>query len=317
MTRISTFGQNQILITQMLRNQTSVQESQVQVSTGKKAITFKGFANESSALLSAKTVQTQTNAYIGSNEQLKQRLEIYNLSLGEIGNIADTLRQDMITAVNLNSGLGLIDKIEAHLDRLISQLSTTYEGKYVFAGNSSETIPISISDTTSLLALGSSANAFQNSQLKPNLAVDENQTLEYGVLADDAAAPLLEAMYRILQFHNGTLPTGAGAFAPAGNFSDPLTPAQRDFIISELSNAEAGVNAARQAEAKNGVNLQMIDRLIDRQSEENGFLGTFISDIEDVNIGEAIFKLNQDQTTLQASLQTIARLNQITLLQFI
>ena len=61
----------------------------------------------------------------------------------------------------------------------------------------------------------------------------------------------------------------------------------------------------------------MIDRLIDRQSEELGFLGTFIHDIEDIDAATAISKLNQDQTTLEASLQTIARLNQITLLQFI
>ena len=317
MTRISTYGQNQILITQMLRNQANLQESQVQVTTGKKAINFKGFANESSALLSAKTVQTQTSGFIDSNQQLKQRLELYNLSLGEIGNIADTLRVDMVKAVNLNSGLGLVDKIEAQLDRLISQLSTTYEGKFIFAGNSSETNPINISDTASLLALPASANAFQNSQLKPSLVVDENQTLEYGVLADDAAGGVLEAMYRILQFENGTLPTGAGAFAPAGSFSDPLTPNQRDFITSELTNAVAGIDAARQAEAKNGVNLQMIDRLIDRQDAELGFLGTFIHDIENIDAATAISKLNQDQTTLQASLQTIARLNQITLLQFI
>lgn len=315
--RVSTFAQNQLLLAQALERQAQLAETQRQVSTGLKADTYAGLARQSSALISAQSVEAKLETYTSSNREVLQKLDVYNLAVGEVAGIADTLRQDLIGSVNLNSGLGLIEKLENAFQRLTSVLNTRYQGRYVFSGTRTDTPPVNVSNVTDLLALPASANAFDNNQKKQQAQVDDGQVMEYGVLADDVAGPLVDAFYRIFQFNSGTLPAGAGAFGPAGAFTDPLQPNQAQFLINEFSNAVAAIDAARQEEAQNGVDLESLDRLIIRQDEDKGFIAGFIADIRDVDITEAAARLNQDEVALTAALQTVARVSRISLLNFL
>lgn len=315
--RISSLGQQQLLLDRLLSNKADNVRFQNQVSTGLKSPDLKGLARESNALLGSKAAASRLESYMKSNRELQTRLEIQNTALGAIAEVADGLRQDLIGTVNLNSSVGFITKIENHLDRLINLVNTTHGGKYVFGGTRTEQEPINVDNTTDLLALATTADAFDNNTLKASQLVDDNQTLEFGLLADDVAQPLLDSLRRILQFHNGTLPTGAGAYAPAGAFQDPLTDNQRDFLISEFTNANTAITTARDAEATNGVDLATVDNLLERQTADRNFLRGFISDIENVDIAEAVSNLQNSETALTASIQVLARLNQISLLNFL
>lgn len=315
--RISNLSQQQLLLSRLLENKQTSVNFQNQVSTGLKSQNLQGLARESNALLVSKASVSRLDSYMQSNRELQTRLEIQNTALGGIAQVADDLRQDMISAVNLNSSVGFITKMEDHLDRLINLLNTTHGGKYVFGGTRTEQEPINVNNTTELLALTATADAFDNNTIKPSQLVDDNQSLEFGLLADDIAEPLLNSIRRILQFHNGTLPTGAAAYAPAGNFSDPLSDNQRDFLIAEFGNANTAIQTARDAEATNGVDLATVDKLLERQTQDINFLKGFVSDLENVDIAEAISNLQNSETALTASIQVMSRLNQISLLNFL
>ncbi|MEX0300304.1 MAG: flagellin [Kordiimonas sp.] len=47
------------------------------------------------------------------------------------------------------------------------------------------------------------------------------------------------------------------------------------------------------------------------------FLETFIADLEDVDIAEAVTRLNNDQVALEASYRSIGSLSQLSLLRFL
>jgi flagellar hook-associated protein 3 FlgL len=315
--RVSTFGQSQVLLQQLLRQQENLAVSQRQVSTGKVASDFKGLARDANALASAKAVESRNEGYLAGNKQLDQRLEIYNSSLGDLADIAESLRQDMIQAVGLNSGKGFIEKVTAAFERATDLLQTKDRGQYVFAGSRTDVPPVNATTAADFLALPNSDAIFENNQQKGQARVDDARTVEFGVLADETAGPLMNALYRILQFDSGTLPTGAAAYAPAGAFGDPLTGNQRDFLVAEFQNALAGVNAIREQEAANGVRLQSLEQVVVRQEEDRAFIKGFIAEIEEVDITEAITKLNQDQTAFEASLNVAARLTRISLLDYI
>jgi flagellar hook-associated protein 3 FlgL len=317
MTRISSLSQQQLLVSRLLMNKESIAKYQDQTATGLKSPDLKGLARESNVLLSSKASQSRLESYMQSNRELQTRLEIQNTALGSIAGIADDLRQDLIGAVNLNSSVGFITKVEDHLDRLINLLTTSHGGKYVFGGTRTEQEPINVNNAADLLALAQTSDAFDNNSLKPTQLVDDGHNLEFGQLASDIAQPLLDSIRRILQFHNGTLPTGAGAYAPAGAFQDPLTANQRDFLISEFANANTAIATARDAEATNGVDLGTVDKLLERQTEDLTFLRGFISDIENVDIAEAVSNLKAGETALTASVQVLARFSQISLLNFL
>lgn len=315
--RVSTFGQSQLLLQQLLRQQEALAVTQRQVSTGKIASDFKGLADDANALASAKAVESRTEGYLSGNKQLDQRMQIYNSALGELGDLAETLRQDMIQAVGLNSGKGFIDKVTDAFQRATSLLQTKDRGQYIFAGSRTDAPPVNATTTADFLALPNSDAIFENNQHKAQARVDDARTVEYGVLADETAAPLMNALYRILQFNSGTLPTGAAAYAPAGAFGDPLTGNQRDFLVAEFQNAIAGVDAVREQEAANGVRLASLEKVVVRQEEDKVFIEGFISEIENVDMAEALTRLQQNETAFEASLNVTARLSRISLLDFI
>lgn len=315
--RISSHSQQQVLLSQLLNSKQNIATYQNQVSTGLKSQNLQGLARESNALLASKSTLSRLETYMQSNRELQIRLEIQNTALGSLADVADGLRQDMISAVNLNSSVGFITKMEEHLDRLVNLVNTAHNGQYIFAGTRTDQKPINVSDGADVLALATISDAFDNNTIKPSQLVDDNRTMEFGLLAEDIASPLLNAISRVLEFNSGTLPTGAGAYAPAGAFSDPLTTNQRDFLVAEFANAETAITTARDAEATNGVDLAAVDRLVQRQEEDASFLNGFVSDLQNVDIAEAISNLQNGETALQASIQVLARLNQISLLNFL
>ena len=316
-TRISSFGQNDIILNQMLRNQQRVFEDQRQVVTGRKASSFDGFAGQNSAIISAKTMLAQAQAFMQTNTELQARLEFQNTTLGAIADLGDRLHQELIKAVGRNSGLGLNEVVEDMFQELVSLLNTRFDGKYIFGGTKTDTAPVNVNSVTDLINLATAGDAFDNNAVKSTLKVEENRTLTFGVLADEVALPLLTALRRLLQFENGILPAGAGSFAPAGSFSDPLSENQRQFLVSEFSTIIAAIDAAREAEAINGINLGFLDQLTMRQRDDVTFLKGFVGELEDVDMAEAISNLQRDQIALEVSLHVTARLTEITLLNFI
>ena len=316
-TRVSTFGQSQVLLQQLLRQQENLAVSQRQVSTGKIASDFKGLARDANALASAKAVESRNEGYLAGNKQLDQRLAIYNTALGELGEIAEGLRQDMTQAVGLNSGVGFIEKVTAAFERVTDLLQTKDRGQYVFAGSRVDVPPVNATTVSDFLALPNSDAIFENNQQKGQARVDDARTVEFGVLADETASPLMSALYRIFQFNSGTLPTGSAAYAPAGAFSDPLTGNQRDFLVAEFQNAVAGIDGIRQQEAANAVRYASLENVVVRQEEDRAFIQGFIAEIEEVDVAEAITRLNQNQTALETSLNVAARLSRVSLLDFI
>ncbi|MBT4488200.1 MAG: hypothetical protein HN732_00135 [Rhodospirillaceae bacterium] len=317
MTRISTFSQGQALVSQMLRNQEYLRTQQTRVGTGKEGDNLKEIARDANVLLSTRSVSSRTDSYMGANRELAIRLELQNSALGGIAEIADEFRNDLIKTVNLNSGVGLVDKMKDHMDRLVNLLNTTLNGKFLFAGTRTDVSPITVSSTADLLALPSSAAAFSNNAVKLSQRLDDNRTMEYGVLASDVGEPLLDAIRRVQQFNAGTLPTGAGAYAPAGAFSDPLAENQVNFLVNEFGVALNAIATARGAEEMNGIHMNTVANQLERQQEEINFLDIFTAEIENVDIAEAIANLKSGETALQASLQVIGRLGRLSLLDFI
>ena len=71
MTRVSSFGHTQTLISELLRNQSQMFQDQQQVNTGKVASDYKGLAGQTATLLSAKTLQSRINQYTSAGTEVK------------------------------------------------------------------------------------------------------------------------------------------------------------------------------------------------------------------------------------------------------
>ena len=118
----------------------------------------------------------------------------------------------------------------------------------------------------------------------------------------------------MFRFDNGTENFG---FTTSGPFSNELTGDQRDFLIGELTTINTVLQGRDQIHAENGFRQETLSEINERHRDDITFLSIFISDIEEVDIAEAIARLNQDQVALEASYAVTAQLTRLTLLNFL
>ncbi len=330
MTRVSTFSQNTLLLNEVLRNERRVFEAQNQIASGLKSPDFKGIARDTASLSVARNSEARTQQFVDTNSEIERKLNLYDLTLQELYDVAQELRQDIITAINTNSGAAFRTKIDILFDRVANALNTRDNGRYIFGGTRTDTAPVAETSLTELekATVVTNTAVFANNNVKPAADIDQNLKLTYGVLAADVATNIVQALRRIMQFDAGNTPTDAAGVAtgPAGAqfpISQPLTTAQRDFLIQELTpnastpNVTNAIDTLSEAVAANGVNQKTLEDTQDRHQKSLLFIKIFISDIEDVDVAEAISRLNLDQLALEASFRVYGELTRLTILDFI
>ncbi len=317
MTRISTAGQSQFLLDALLQRQSDVRESSDRVATLKTSTTFQGIARDATTLLATKETEGRTLKYLETNRLVESQLELYDTSLQQLANIGQAVRESVIGALNTGSPIALVAEIEASFQDAVSLLNIRFNGQYLFSGTRVDQPPVSADTPSGLLALAQTSDAFSNNTARLQARISDNTVLEFGVLADEVGTDLFEAIRRILQFDSGTLPSGAGAFAPAGQFSDPMTNAQRDFLAGELAGLEQVAKDLNEIVASNGVKMRRVADLQQRHEDDRLFLRKLIGDIEEVDPAEAVTKLNDDRLALEATMQILVRLDRLNLLSLL
>ncbi|HPF47548.1 MAG TPA: flagellin, partial [Emcibacteraceae bacterium] len=119
---------------------------------------------------------------------------------------------------------------------------------------------------------------------------------------------------------------GTGIFAAIKNIADfdnvtpisgDLTPAQNTFLESQLAVFDAAIDDLRIVSSSNGMRYGRADELLTEHQEKETFMLNFISDIEDVNMAEAITRVNNDQIALDVSYKLTSDLSKMSLLNFI
>ena len=93
MTRVSTLGQNQLLLVDVLRQQDRINLAQKQVTSGTRSRDFEGIAGDVATLLGAKTVAERTEQYLKTNIELERITQLTNTSLQGLVDTADSLRK--------------------------------------------------------------------------------------------------------------------------------------------------------------------------------------------------------------------------------
>ena len=229
------------------------------------------------------------------------------MGLQSLVNVAKDLREVVFGAMNANSGLALRTTIDDLYGTTVSLLNTRDGNRYIFSGSRTDTAPVVSTTPAALEALGAGNEllAFTNNSLKSQAKVDDNLTVTYGVLASDIAEDLFEIMQDLMIYET------------ANGFDNPMTTAQQAFLVSKIADLNTAFDTLNVAQATNGSVMSTLEDVQRRHDEDRNFLRSLIGDIEDVDLAEAITRLNQEQLALEASFQVFSTLNRITLLDFL
>ena len=166
------------------------------------------------------------------------------------------------------------------------------------------TAPTTANSLGSLTAAPSIASLFQNDQFRATNRLDESTTAQTGFLADQVATPLFTAFQGLEAFNQGV----------NGPITGILTPAQRTFLEGVLGSFDtihdnlinvAGQNGMLQKEAETAQK--------DLSSRQNSLAG-MVGNLTDVNMAEAVSRLQQAQMSVQAAAQVFQALQGASLL---
>ena len=279
-------------------------EAQNQVSTGKIADDLKGFGVHSDTLTGMKSFASRLESYVGNAKVLSTALDVQDQTLGEAADAATGARGAVAGAISSGTADGLMSALQGRLSQVIDVLNTQYQGRFMFAGGQSDTKPVNVSQMADLTAAPSIASVFANDQLAVASRLDDNVVIPTGFLADNVGTDALEAFKAVQALHEG----------PSGPLSGKLTPAQTTALTAILAQFDTAFSTFNEAVAVNGVQQNRVASvqasLEDRQMAVTGVL----AGLTDVDMAEAVSRLQLAQTAMQASAQVFATLKGSSLL---
>jgi len=296
--RIGDFAQQDRMTSLLLQTQTRSRLTQAQVSTGKVTDRFQDLAPNVERLIDVKMVLQENRQFQDSNNFTNRKLTVMESAISdlfEMGTRAQTLAIQRTSDGSTLPGV-LGPEFQSLLDQAVGLLNTEMDDRYVFSGSRTDQEPVVLDP--SFTTFGSSDDTYyQGDDLSLSIRADVNIEVSYTMSAD------LEGFRELVGGLRGLI---------NGDTLD-------DSVVLEdslgLVHESLGKIADYQAEI--GVRQAQLDRINQRHTDAEVYLENRISEIEDVDITEAITRLAEDQILLEGAMATIARLSQLSLVEYI
>jgi flagellar hook-associated protein 3 FlgL len=303
MARISTFAASQTALMDLMKAQRSVFETQKELITGKKATDLKGVGQEAETLSATRAALARSKAYEQAGIRAQARLEAQDTALNHLNDAATDLRMALTT----KDGNYMMHEVREIFNSVVNTLNTRHSGAFIFGGTRSDIAPVNVASLNDLLPMASAAEAFENNLRRPAAQLDQQISVDIGMLADEVAGPLMDAFKRIVDFENSA----------SGPFVQPMTDAQQTFVTAEVGNVIAAIDNIINKTGEAGSSQAHVETLITSHKDRQGFLERFIGDMEDVDMADAATRFQQAQTALDVSARTFSSLSQVSLLNFL
>jgi len=305
--RVSTFSFGQSLVNEYSRIQGRTVTTQNQIATGKVGDQYADAKDKAGVLAAAKMKSSDVEAFTSTTKEVLNTLNLQDLHLQQLSDISARLRSAIGDALAAGRAPALMEDVKNLYNEAVSLLNSRVDGKYIYGGSRTDQPPVNATDLTALVAAPTVADIFENTDLKQTQRIDDNETLETGLTASDIATDLMQTFKDIATFNAGV----------NGPFGMDTTAAQTTFLTTQhvaLPDVQEGINTIA---AINGTRHEQATVALDRHEGLAAYFTKFIGDIEDVDLAEAIARLNQDQVAAEAAGRMIAQVNQLSLLNFL
>jgi len=305
--RVGTLSISQGLITEYGRIQTRTVKLQSQISSGKVGDNLADVKDKASVLVAAKQRAAGVESLLASTKEVSTRLDLQDLHLQKLSEITTRLRTSVGDAISTGRAGAFMEEVRGLYAEAVGVLNDRLNGNYLYGGTRTDVAPVSATDLAALAAAPSVASVLRNSDQVMTVNIDQGETVTVGVTASEVATDLLQMFKDIAGFDQG----------PSGPLSSMLTPAQVTFLTNANVQIPSIQNGIAEFAALNGTRHEQVQRAAERHEAMSAYFTKFIGDIEDVDLAEAVARLNRDQVAAEASGRMIAQLSETNLLKFL
>ncbi len=292
----------QVVLQLASQNQEELKKVSSQIASGDKHPDFKGYAEDGTVerLISFSATVAYTKNYVTTNNNTIARINAQDQAVAQLQTIASDLAQLIAQRRNSASGSDVPVDImgTSMLDNIASNLNVKFDGRYLFSGTKTNTMPFPDAQATNLDEDDNpTANYYAGNSEIPSTKINDSEETEYGVLGNDIGIQqLIGAVHLAINGHNANDDTKLAAAMEMVNQSISNIASSRSILLS------AKVNINNSNSSLNSVNLLISENLVG---------------ISQTDIVDATTRMSELQATIQATYLAFNKLTQLRLSNFL
>lgn len=300
--RISTNSITQQGLEAMLRQQTELAKTQLQVSSGKRIQTPSDDPIGAVKMLDLQRQIGLSQQYQDNADVADSRLSTTDGALKSAGDIMQRIRELAVQALNdtnsNESRQGIAEEITQLNQTLVALANTTdSNGEYLFSGYQSDVQPF---DTTTFAYNGDGGQ--RQLRVSDGYLVAINEPGDDLFITQTVAGPN-QAIFQTIQDFTDSLTNGTVGTAPNDG----------DF----LANMDYAMDASLDARTRIGTRQNAVEQQREINDSSQFSMTTTLSQIEDLDYAEAITQLNLKSVGLQAAQQVYVKVQGLSLFNFL
>lgn len=246
---ISPATPSQVVLKLASKNQEALQKVSMQIASNNKHEDFKGFAEDSTTeiFLNFKTTISEIGAHINANNSAISRVKTMDLSISQIQGLASELSGIITQRRNSASGSSMpIDtQVKGILDKIAGALNVNFDGRFLFAGSKTNTMPVTNINTSNLDGNNIPIDSYYNGNNDiVSVRSSNSEEIAYGLNANDPAfKDLIGAAHLVIEGHLAD--------------DDTILSQAMDMVstaITELASARANVLSSKERMTKSNTN---------------------------------------------------------------
>jgi flagellin-like hook-associated protein FlgL len=149
MTRIATFGSNQLYLSRITELQQRMQKEQLQVSTGLKSLDYSGIAADANRMINMSNESSAAAQFIKTNTVADAKIDAASTAVEGVTDTISEFKKRLSTFRSGNSKLqGNVEDVQEWAYRALVDmrafLSTKVDGQYLFSGGRTNTEPVQL-----------------------------------------------------------------------------------------------------------------------------------------------------------------------------
>ncbi|MBI1331584.1 MAG: flagellar hook-associated protein 3 [Armatimonadetes bacterium] len=294
MNRVSTFYQFSTLQSQVARAGEAYYDAQKKVSTGKRINVLGDDPTGFGSVVSMKGVKAGLTQYSANLDRANNWYSTTENTMSEVTTLMNRANALAVSGATATTGQterqAMASEVTSIRDRLL-QLANAKDGSgnYIFAGTATSTTPFSLNGNTI---------AYNGDTGKVKVEAAPGQTM-------DLSLPGTDTFFQSAYDHLTTM-------IDAMNNNDSST-----LSNTSLTDVQADLQVVNMARGEIGNRVRTLDDYQSDHSRRIDELTKGVSDIEDVDLAQAITDYQSAQTAYQAALQMVSQGSKLSLMDYI
>lgn len=318
MTRVSTNGNYQSALLNLMKAQQSQTDAGERVQTGKIATDMTGFGRASETLTALKGAAARVQGFLDTGEAVAARLDAQDLSLNVVVDALGGAREAIGSVLASESMNTFMLDLEGQFQSAVNGLNYRHQGGYLYSGANTTKPPVSVANLSELAAAPATlAGVFTNDQIKSASRIAEGTSVETGYVADGFTFTEADGVtqshifqvFRDIKAYNDDPATGPLTGKP--------TDAQKAFLTAQMKRLDSASTTAIDAASRNGALAKRVEQIGTSHQAQQMSLNELVAGRTNVDPLHAVTELQLSQVAVQASAQVVAQLSEVSLLNFL